>query len=127
MGLDQFAYAVDPKHITSPVDFALTEEQQASREDIAYWRKHPNLQGWMQRLYKQKGGIDPDFNCSPVQLTLEDLARLEADVVGDTLPPTGGFFFGRSTPEDKAEDLTFISAARLAIASGKAVYYTSWW
>jgi hypothetical protein len=81
----------------------------------------------MQRLYKQKGGIDPDFNCAPVLLTLEDLARLEADVLNDTLPATEGFFFGRSTPEDKAEHLTFISAARLAIASGKAVYYTSWW
>ena len=64
--------------------------------ELHYWRKHPNLHGWMQKLYYEKGGKDEIFNCVPVALTGQDLDRLEADVKDGELPLTAGFFFGES-------------------------------
>jgi hypothetical protein len=81
----------------------------------------------MEALYRERGGTGDSFNCDPVMLTLEDLDRLEADVNGNNLPETSGFFFGSSTPEDKADDLTFIMKARAAINDGWQVLYDSWW
>ena len=98
-------------------------------EQIHYWRKHPNLHGWMKNLYREKGGKDEEFNCNPVVLTLEDLDRLERAVRLDDLPFTQGFFFGGSegTPEENDDDLAFIAKAREAIGEGYTVYYDSWW
>lgn len=118
MGLDQNAYSRQ-QLINAEVDF----ESQDEDVEFFYWRKHANLQGWMEGLYRQKGGTDPDFNCVNVQLTLEDLDALERA----TLPHTTGFFFGETTDEDLAKDKVFIADARLRISNGESVYYTSWW
>lgn len=129
MGLDMNAYATDYKP-AQPVDFELpdaTTSNNAIREELAYWRKHPNLHGWMEQLYRSKGGTADDFNCVNVALTAEDINQLEWAVMNDELPHTDGFFFGASQPEDKADDLKFIAAARKALADGKTVFYTSWW
>lgn len=78
-------------------------------------------------LYRQKGGTGQDFNCDTVLLTLEDLERLEADVINDALPCTDGFFFGITDGTEKEEDLMFIENARSAIKQGFRVFYDSWW
>lgn len=122
MGLDMYARALHSKPAT-PVDFDMPDDS----EELHYWRKHPNLHGWMKALYKSKGGASPDFNCNTLQLTADDLDKLEADIKGDHLPETTGFFFGKSSPEDKASDLEFIAKARAALAAGKSVSYDSWW
>ena len=127
MGLDQYAYATD--HIPdSPVDFAEPE----GAEKIAYWRKHPDLHGWMERLYWARGGEGSEsffgkVFFGPVALMLSDLDALEADVLAGALPPTTGFFFGESVPEDCEDDLRFVATARAAIAGGRCVYYSSSW
>ena len=121
MGLDMYAYAVDEKP-AAEVDF----EAEPSWA-VHYWRKHPNLHGWMRALYYAKGGTDEQFNCVNVMLTLEDIDALESAIRAGALPPTTGFFFGESRPEEKIRDLEFLQKAREAIASGKAVFYTSWW
>ena len=121
MGLDQFAYSVNRE--IPDVDFEETEE---GREEIMYWRKHPNLHGWMEQLYIDKGG-KREFNCTPVKLTFTDLDRLFVDVAAGTLPHTTGFFFGQSQPEDFDNDMAFITRAKQAIKDGKSVYYSSWW
>lgn len=122
MGLDMYATKTKSA-LPTPVDFDQPERQ----EELFYWRKHPNLHGWMERLYRDKGGKAESFNLVPVQLTAEDIDKLEADVTGDHLPATTGFFFGTSSPEDKADDLKFIQQAREAINDGYNVYYNSWW
>ncbi len=121
MGLDMYAYAT-PHQPASPVDFKVTDAR-----TLHTWRKHPNLHGWMQTLYRAKGGSDPQFNCAPVVLTTEDLDRLEDDIRSDALPPTSGFFFGRTDGTETDDDLAFIAKARTAIAIGHTVYYDSWW
>tara|TARA_R110000765_G_scaffold410562_1_gene509272 strand:- start:686 stop:1099 length:414 start_codon:yes stop_codon:yes gene_type:complete len=137
MGLDQYAYA-KPQG---------TEEQ----EELAYWRKHNRLQGWMEELWEDKGRPNfnssqsqamGDFNCQSVELTSSDIEQLEAHVNDKALPETGGFFFGDDsfvwTNEDgnefadgdyyyKETDLKFIEDARRSIEQGKKVYYNSWW
>ena len=121
MGLDMYAYATDDA--TSDVDYLDPE----TREEFFYWRKHPNLHGWMETLYRSKGGTAESFNCVPLRLDPADLDALEAAVKNDALPVTEGFFFGVSDGSEKADDLLFIRKARDAIAEGDTVFYTSWW
>ncbi|MCZ8036445.1 MAG: hypothetical protein O9288_17050 [Novosphingobium sp.] len=121
MGLDMYAFATRTAPVT-PVDFTAEESQ-----ELAYWRKHPNLHGWMEHLYRAKGGTAEDFNCVNLQLDAADLDALEHAVRSKTLPPTVGFFFGQTDGSEYGEDLAFIARAREALARGEAVYYTSWW
>jgi hypothetical protein len=94
---------------------------------FAYWRKHPNLQGWMEKLYRKKGGNDK-FNCIPVLLTLTDLDQLETAILRKDLPKTKGFFFGDDSDDYyKNDDLSFIAKAKDYISEGMLVYYDSWW
>ena len=122
MGLDQFAVTYRPEQVgTLQVDI---EAEQVS--DICQWRKHPNLHGWMEQLYRSKGGLQ-EFNCTTVRLDAADIDALEKAVLAEALPKTDGFFFGQSRAENKAEDLEFIAEARKAIAAGLVVAYDSWW
>jgi len=124
MGLDMFAYTFNGK-TESEVDFDTNNVTETT--EIAYWRKHPNLHGWMEQLYYEKGGKDDSFNGSNVVLTKGDLDSLEQDIIDGTLPDTSGFFFGKSDGSEQNEDLEFIAKAREAIEEGKIVYYSSWW
>ncbi|ASY66520.1 hypothetical protein SJ05684_b55380 (plasmid) [Sinorhizobium sojae CCBAU 05684] len=44
-------------HRSAPVDFEISRATA-----LHYWRKHPNLHGWMEHLYP-RGGKDAIFNC----------------------------------------------------------------
>ena len=121
MGLDMYAGTLN-RQPEKPVDFMAQDSAL-----LHYWRKHPNLHGWMERLYREKGGTDRDFNCVTLQLTVEDLDRLEADLRKAALPDTTGFFFGESDGSETEADLVSVAKAREAIAAGLTVFYTSWW
>ena len=134
MGLDQYAFSVKPHREDTPFEFALED----TKEEIAYWRKHPNLQGWMESLWHKKraesgitsggGGEWSEFNCVYVELTYNDLTDLENAILGKELPHTEGFFFGEESDDYYREaDLDFIATARQAIAGDYRVYYYSWW
>jgi hypothetical protein len=123
MGLDMYAFSTKAKPQTE-VDF---ETKNFQPEEVHYWRKHPNLHGWMQNLYDMKGGTSPDFNGDCVVLDSEDLDNLEQDIKDGNLPDTSGFFFGNSMGDEDENDLLFVAKARDAIKEGKTVYYTSWW
>lgn len=123
MGLDQFAFAID---------------NNGEKEELAYWRKHPNLQGWMENLWDSKGrpGLTEDnsgnmlgdFNCIPVELTHDDIDSLEQAITNHELPHTTGFFFGTEKDDDYIEtDLEFVRKAREALDAGLTVVYDSWW
>jgi len=139
MGLDQTAIARkgEPRTVKSEytcTDFDGTEHKGFDEYlewddsiELASWRKHPNLQGWMQELYYEKGG-EGEFNCVDVELTLEDLDALEATLDEEELPETVGFFFGGNADDHYAEaDREFIVQARAAIKKGYKVFYSSWW
>jgi len=126
MGLDMYAFTVDVEVARGGVtDVALGD----NAEQISYWRKFNALHGWMEDLYRQKGGSKESFNCTTVRLTANDLDRLEMDTGNNKLVPVNGFFFGAQ--EIDSEDLEsvsdFVKVARQALAEGKAVFYDSWW
>lgn len=116
MGLDQYA--------------GVREKGDEKILEIAVWRKHPNLQGWMEKRYRLKGGTE-EFNCVNLELTSKDIDDLEVAVSGEAdsaLPKTTGFFFGSDSDDHyKEQDLKFISDAREALEQGKEVIYSSWW
>jgi hypothetical protein len=119
MGLDQYATAVAA---TSKPPFSTSSE-------LAYWRKHNALEGWMENLYRLKGGKG-QFNGKKVELTSENIDLLESVVIDDALPATVGFFFGEDSSEDpskKEETLKFIKDARSHLELGSKVFYSSSW
>ena len=123
MGLDQYATARRGEARTDDEGYTYYEDSM----ELAYWRKHPNLQGWMENLYHEKGG-DESFNCVDLELDLEDLDALEESLDEEALPETAGFFFGANADDHYAEaDREFIVAARAAIKQGYTVVYSSWW
>ncbi len=83
--------------------------------------------GWMEQLYRDKGGAKSSFNCVNVQLTEGDLADLELAIKTNALPETKGFFFGASDGSEIEDDLAFVAKAREALVAGMTVFYTSWW
>jgi hypothetical protein len=130
MGLDMYAFSVLKEDAID--DFTIRSEEEGrveSNEEIQYWRKHHDLHGWMEQLYRRKGGDKESFNCVAVRLTEQDLDALQTDLLNSALPQTTGFFFGNNPPDmdSLAEDLKFVQRARDAIADGRAVYYDSWW
>ena len=129
MGLDMFAWRVKAEYAVSDFEIAKDENGESDHSELFYWRKHHDLHGWMERLYRAKGGTKESFNCVPVRLTDSDLDSLLIDVVNKSLPTTTGFFFGDNPQNDESvqNDLQFIVAAKQAIKDGDAVYYDSWW
>jgi len=129
MGLDQNAYSFSRKGVINPdADVDLTFNDIAEPSELAYWRKHPYLQGWMEKLYYDKGGEAETFNCVNVRLNEDDLARLKEDVESGSLPETGGFFFGGDACEHyKEQDLKFVNDALEEIKDGRIIIYNSWW
>ncbi|WP_217272281.1 hypothetical protein [Sphingopyxis sp. BSNA05] len=113
MGLDMYALTTDEKP-QPPVDFSGPDDA----SQLHYWRKHPNLHGWMERLYREKGGKEDTFNCVSVALSADDIHQLEIDIEAGNLPPTSGFFFGASDGTESDDDLAFV--AKLVRRSRKA-------
>ena len=142
MGLDQYAYVAareGQKHDYWE-EYGLTEDKKTVAEprEIAYWRKHPNLQGWMEQLWRNRlasqgkealeSSWGSSFNGVELELTWEDLEQLERDILEAHLPETSGFFFGDDSSEYyKNADLEFIKQARSEIFCGLRVFYNSSW
>lgn len=100
----------------------------AKPREIAYWRKHPNLHGWMKRLAESKNLEYVSFNGVELELTWEDLDELERAVTHGQLPSTQGFFFGDGSDDFyKEQDLDFIRKARAELFLGLKVFYNSSW
>jgi hypothetical protein len=138
MGLDQYAYAAakagqqDQYYEDENYDKDDSDPTKISPpREIAYWRKHPNLQGWMEQLWLERnpgGDEHTSFNGVELELTWEDLERLELDVISGTLPKTTGFFFGDDSDEYyREQDLDFIKKAKTEIFVGLKVFYNSSW
>ena len=134
MGLDMYAFTVSAADAgDNVVDLKVYDDendmQLIDKEEIFYWRKFNALHGWMEKLYRAKGGTGADFNCNTVRLSADDLNRLVQEAGAGMLKPCEGFFFGDQTiyPEDLESIGDFVGKALAAIAQGKAVYYDAWY
>ena len=108
MGLDQYG----------------TAQKADERIEITYWRKHANLQGWMEKLYISRGGTET-FNCVDLKLFPEDIDRLEEE--HENLETVTGFFFGTTTEDKIQATRNFITMARSYMRDGYEVIYSSCW
>lgn len=127
MGLDMYAFSVKDTGNTHPsIDYPLHEDK--FKQEIYYWRKFNALHGWMEKLYRTKGGLE-EFNCTSVELNQGDLDQLIVDSTMGKLQPTAGFFFGpMEIDEGDMECIKdFYTKACNEIAEGNRVYYYSWW
>ena len=151
MGLDQYAYVAmkrgerdafyeqDLQYDPVTHDWIVPEGGTQKPRELAYWRKHPNLQGWMEQLWFNKncpgadienGERDPTFNGIELELTFEDIIALENDINNGKMAKmdTSGFFFG--DPSDsyyREADLAFIKNAKAELFCGLKVFYNSSW
>ena len=113
--------------------------QKVRKEEIASWRKHNRLHGWMESKWRELGN-EGTFNSGAfLYLDLDLLNQLEKAIKNNGLPATSGFFFGDDSykwDEDgttkikdrmKKEDLKFVKKAKQAIKDGYDVEYSSWW
>lgn len=108
MGLDQWA-------------FARKGEEEI---ELMCWRKHANLQGWMENLYKERGGKEC-FNCVDLKLTPDDLVRLDKE--HRNLEKASGFFWGETSEEAIEDTQEFINDAFVKLTEGYEIIYSSWW
>jgi len=136
MGLDQYAYvAVRAGQRAEYWDGAELDQfgksvntKVSEPRELAYWRKHPNLQGWMEKLAEKKGLKYDSFNGVELELTWEDIDELEKAVKKRKLPTTSGFFFGNPSDDyHYNHDLEFIKNARAELFLGLKVFYNSSW
>lgn len=148
MGLDQYAYVAARAGVYEEHDAAIDLLEESDIEgdarveaeseiaamqprEIAYWRKHPNLHGWMEALWAERNPAAQEqtsFNGIELELTWEDLERLEQDVLAGTLPVTTGFFFGSAADDHYRDyDLQFIRNAKAEVFVGLKVFYNSSW
>jgi len=131
MGLDMYAYRMADFQPSTPTDFGLELAELRSHdieaEELHYWRKHPDMHGLMEEIYRGKGGKEETFNCVPVQLVQADLDRIREQVQAKALPKTEGFFFGESDDTDYDTDMEFLRKAEASLKEGYTIWYDSWW
>ena len=137
MGLDMYAYVAQKEGQQNeyyegaefdPESKDYVNKKVSKPRELAYWRKHPNLHGWMEKLAERKNLKYDSFNGIELELTWEDLDELERTVTHKQLPSTSGFFFGNDADEHYYEsDLAFIKNAKAELFLGLKVFYNSSW
>jgi hypothetical protein len=81
----------------------------------------------MNRLWESRGNSG-EFNGDELELTWEDLDRLEQDIRNKKLPGTAGFFFGNNADDlYREQDLKFVRDAKAEAFLGLKVFYNSSW
>jgi hypothetical protein len=135
MGLDMYAYVSAKKgqygefYETAEWDSVTNEFSGpiSKPRELAYWRKHPSLHGWMEKLWESQGNTGT-FNGVELELSWKDVDNLERAITYGQLPFTEGFFFGE--PSDNhyyEEDLKFCLNAKAELFLGLKVFYNSSW
>ena len=127
MGLDM--YMTGRKHLWRDYKNPENDRKEDGRRvsavelDLGYWRKHPDLHGFIVRTFAS--GVD---ECQEIELDAAALRRTIDAVKEERLPHTEGFFFGASDPKavvtedgrtEKEEDVRILEAA-LAWLEGAA-------
>lgn len=133
MGLDM--YLEGHKHLFEDWDNPernMMEDGYRVKERIlalGYWRKHPNLHGYIVQTF-----ADGKDECQDIALSSEDIDKLIAAVKERRLPHTAGFFFGKSdgTEDEMTVDIAILKKAKAWLSNQQkgesryVVYRASW-
>jgi hypothetical protein len=76
----------------------------AEQYDLAYWRKHPNLHGYIVEHFAS--GND---NSQPIGLSTACIKDILAAIENDCLPDIEGFSSGESAAAEKLEDIAIFT------------------
>lgn len=119
MGLDQYLEVI-PESEGKP-------EDSEAYEEIAYWRKFNELQGYFERHYNQK-------NCGHTELDEYDIKEIlevldDKELRDKELIHTDGFFYGVDAYDDDRLNYTIeaFKEAYKRVLCGDKVYYTCWY
>jgi hypothetical protein len=106
------------------LDMYLNGTDRGEQIQLGYWRKHPNLHGYVVREYAS--GVD---ECQEIPLDVEDLKMILVSTLADQLPDTKGFFFGETTLRDKHDTVEIVSQAIawLELDPRRKVHYRASW
>lgn len=74
--------------------------------ELAYWRKHPDLHGFMVKTFAN--GID---DCKEIELDADAIKQIIAAITDKALPKTSGFFFGESDGRERDDDIAIFTNA----------------
>jgi hypothetical protein len=104
-------------------------EIEETRVVLGYWRKHPNLHGYIVETFAE--GRD---ECQEIELGVEELNKIIEAVKAKEMPKTEGFFFGESDGSEAEEDLEIFTKAIAFMANvtdernvwRSVVYRASW-
>lgn len=138
MGLDQYAYTAHERGERRRYwDNAKLNKKTGDYEspfklpyEVAYWRKHQQLQDWMDNLWRERGEPYPEESNDPrwgmfngVELELEwiDIQRLEDDIKNCRNGFSKDCYW-------REEDLQFSLDAKeqLFLYRKRVFYYSSW-
>lgn len=129
MGLDMYLTGDRYIHYMDKRTPTIRERGEKKGElfELGYWRKHPNLHGYIVQTF-----ADGKDECQKIDLSADDMRKIIAAVEAEELPETTGFFFGKSDGSEKAEDLTIFREALAWLEAPdeeawRSVYYQASW
>lgn len=131
MGLDM--YLTGETYFCSYGDYSRPSEEgfevKGHNLDLGYWRKHPDLHGYIVENFN-----DGNDDCKPIYLGVDQLNDIIHAIVQNALPKTEGFFLGESQndEEQKSESIEIFRKAIKWLESdiegvAKDVYYVASW
>jgi hypothetical protein len=94
---------------------------------LGYWRKHPNLHGYIVETFAD--GAD---ECQEIELSAADIRQILQAITDNALPSTEGFFFGESDGTEKLEDIQIFADAlkwleqQDQVSWRSVIYQASW-
>ena len=122
MGLDMYLTG-ERNHLPDQSNPPMTGQ----RFRLGYWRKHPNLHGYIVQHFA--GGVD---ECQEICLSKENIHQILSAIRERLLPHTEGFFFGISDGSESSNDVGIFSNAigwletPDDIAWRRVIYQASW-
>ena len=83
MGLDMFVWRVAANDAIDDLTIRSEEDgRERELEELFYWRKHHDLHGWMEKLYRNKGGTAQSIGCYTTKEAAEEaLAGLKNEQI----------------------------------------------
>lgn len=117
MGLDMYLYG-ESGHLLG---------SESNSEQIGYWRKHPNLHGYIVNEFAS--GVD---ECQKIYLDADSLEKIKEAISNRELPHTTGFFFGESREDSDTDSEYFLNKAMQYLRDSKPgetrkVFYQASW
>jgi hypothetical protein len=126
MGLDIYIFK-SPSDLACEPFVEEPDKNVVHWEELIYWRKHYWLNDWIIENHRRKKnlGQDIDFNNKTFKIDVDDLDKLETDVIHHVGEYDNGF--GTPRNELMPHYLGCISTMRHEIKGGNYVYYNADW